>query len=97
MASLKVIRKRAILKPGGLIVLRHYFKVRPKLGDFKLERQVRLGDDVLSLFTAAADSAAAGASAAETAPERGLSQSPRSLKMGKQPGKDRSKDGASRA
>jgi len=89
---LKVIRKRAILKPGGLIVLRHYFKVRPKLGDFKLERQVRLGDDVLSLFTAAV----AGASAAETAPERGLPQSPRSLKMGKQPGKDRSKDGASR-
>jgi len=93
---LKVIRKRAILKPGGLIVLRHYFKVRPKLGDFKLERQVRLGDDVLSLFATAAASAEASASAAETAPERGLPRARRSAKLGKQPGEDRSKDGMSR-
>ena len=49
---LKVIRKRGLLKPGGLIVLRHYFKIKPKLGDFKLERRVALGDDVLALFTA---------------------------------------------
>jgi 16S rRNA (guanine(966)-N(2))-methyltransferase RsmD len=47
---LRVIRKRAILKPDGLIVLRHYFKIKPKLGDFKLERRVALGDDILSLF-----------------------------------------------
>ncbi len=47
---LKVIRKRGALKPGGLIVLRHYFKIQPKLVDFPLERRVRLGDDVLALF-----------------------------------------------
>jgi 16S rRNA (guanine966-N2)-methyltransferase len=55
---LRVIRKRGVLKPGGLIVLRHYFKVKPKLGDFKLERRVDLGDDVLSLFTTGAEEAA---------------------------------------
>ena len=48
---LKVIRKRGLLKPGGLIVLRHFFKIKPKLGDFPLERRVSLGDDVLALFT----------------------------------------------
>jgi 16S rRNA (guanine966-N2)-methyltransferase len=47
---LKVIRKRGLLKPGGLIVLRHYFKIQPKLVDFPLTRRVRLGDDVLALF-----------------------------------------------
>jgi 16S rRNA (guanine966-N2)-methyltransferase len=47
---LKVIRKRGLLKPGGLIVLRHYFKIQPKLVDFPLKRRVRLGDDVLALF-----------------------------------------------
>jgi len=85
---LKVIRKRGILKPGGLIVLRHYFKVKPKLGDFKLERRVALGDDVLCLFVPAA--AEAGGEpipggpgpAAETA-ETGLPAAPRSLKIEK--------------
>jgi 16S rRNA (guanine966-N2)-methyltransferase len=47
---LRVIRKRDVLKPGGLIVLRHYYKVRPKTGDFTLARRVSLGDDVLSFF-----------------------------------------------
>jgi 16S rRNA (guanine966-N2)-methyltransferase len=47
---LRVVRKRGILKPGGLVVLRHYFKVKPKVGDFPLERRVALGDDVLSFF-----------------------------------------------
>jgi hypothetical protein len=32
-------------------MLRHYFKVKPRLGDFKLERRVKLGDDVLALFS----------------------------------------------
>jgi len=50
---LRVIRKRDVLKPGGLIVLRHHYKVRPKLGDFALERRVSLGDDVLSFFVRA--------------------------------------------
>ncbi len=47
---LRVIRKRAVLKPGGLIVLRHYYRVKPAEGDFALERRVALGDDVLSFF-----------------------------------------------
>jgi 16S rRNA (guanine966-N2)-methyltransferase len=47
---LRVIRKRGVLKPGGLIVLRHYFKIKPKAGDFPLDRRVALGDDVLSFF-----------------------------------------------
>jgi len=47
---LRVIRKRNLLKPDGLIVLRHYFKIKPKTGDFALERRVALGDDVLLFF-----------------------------------------------
>jgi 16S rRNA (guanine966-N2)-methyltransferase len=74
---LKVLRKRGLLKPGGLVVLRHHFKIKPRLGDFKLERRVRLGDDVLAFFTAlpaAADAAAAGTA-------RRLPAAPRSFKM----------------
>jgi 16S rRNA (guanine966-N2)-methyltransferase len=74
---LKVLRKRGLLKPGGLVVLRHHFKIKPRLGDFKLERRVRLGDDVLAFFTAlpvAADAAAAGTA-------RPLPAAPRSFKM----------------
>ncbi len=88
---LKVIRKRGLLKPGGLIVLRHYFKIKPKLGDFKLERRVSLGDDVLALFTtpppepaAPADPASAAAPERETAAPRAakrLPARPRSLRM----------------
>jgi len=48
---LRVIRKRDLLKPGGLIVLRHYFKIKPKTGDFALERRLEIGDDVLLFFT----------------------------------------------
>jgi 16S rRNA (guanine966-N2)-methyltransferase len=48
---LRVIRKRNLLKPDGLIVLRHYFKIKPKTGDFTLERRVALGDDVLLFFS----------------------------------------------
>jgi 16S rRNA (guanine(966)-N(2))-methyltransferase RsmD len=47
---LRVIRKRGVLKPGGLVVLRHYYRVKPKTGDFALERRVSLGDDVLLFF-----------------------------------------------
>jgi 16S rRNA (guanine(966)-N(2))-methyltransferase RsmD len=47
---LRVIRKRGVLQPGGLIVLRHHYRVRPKTGDFALERRLSLGDDVLSFF-----------------------------------------------
>ena len=81
---LKVIRKRGLLKPGGLIVLRHYFKIKPKLGDFKLERRVKLGDDILALFSPLppGDEAAAAAAAAPGPPKRGLPAAPRSPKMG---------------
>ncbi|MGD1009326.1 MAG: 16S rRNA (guanine(966)-N(2))-methyltransferase RsmD [Candidatus Aminicenantales bacterium] len=47
---LRVIRKRALLKPGGVIVLRHYYRIKPKIGDFPLVRRVALGDDVLLFF-----------------------------------------------
>ncbi len=47
---LRVLRKRGAVKPGGLVVLRHYYRIEPKLGDFKLERRAALGDDVLLLF-----------------------------------------------
>jgi len=80
---LKVIRKRGLLKPGGLIVLRHFFKIKPKLGDFKLERRVALGDDVLILFSplaAGEDAGAAEAPSKRSKPR--LPAAPRSLKMG---------------
>jgi 16S rRNA (guanine966-N2)-methyltransferase len=85
---LRVIRKRGILKPDGLIVLRHYFKVKPKLGDFKLERRVALGDDILCLFVPLAEEALGeplpgGAGVAAETAEAGLPAAPRSLKMGK--------------
>jgi 16S rRNA (guanine966-N2)-methyltransferase len=47
---LRVVRKRDLLKPGGTVVLRHHFKVKPQTGDFPLGRRVRLGDDVLLFF-----------------------------------------------
>jgi 16S rRNA (guanine966-N2)-methyltransferase len=76
---LKVLRKRGLLKPGGLVVLRHHFKIKPRLGDFKLERRVRLGDDVLAFFAALPAAADAAAAAAGTA--RPLPAAPRSFKM----------------
>jgi len=84
---LKVIRKRGLLKPGGLIVLRHFFKIKPKLGDFKLERRVALSDDILLLFSPlAAEAGAAAAGAAAAGPPAGplkprLPAKPRSPKM----------------
>lgn len=72
---LKVLRKRGLVKPSGLIVLRHYFKIEPKSGDFPLARRVSLGDDVLEMFTAPPDEAAA------EAPKSPLPARPRSLKI----------------
>ncbi len=90
---LRVIRKRGILKPDGLIVLRHYFKIKPKLGDFKLERRVALGDDILCLFVPAAGEAGgeplpAGAGAAAEPAGTGLPAAPRSLKIKRSRRKD---------
>jgi len=47
---LKVLRKRRALQPGGLVVLRHYYRVKPAEGDFLLKRRVTLGDDILSFY-----------------------------------------------
>jgi 16S rRNA (guanine(966)-N(2))-methyltransferase RsmD len=48
---LKVVKKREILKPGGLVVLRHFFKTIPDQKFFKLKRAVTIGDDTLSFFS----------------------------------------------
>ncbi|MBN1939243.1 MAG: 16S rRNA (guanine(966)-N(2))-methyltransferase RsmD [Candidatus Aminicenantes bacterium] len=47
---LKVVFKRGILASGGRIVLRRHFKTRFASGYFDLEREVRLGDDVLCFY-----------------------------------------------
>lgn len=47
---LKVIRKREILRPGGLIVLRRHFKTKFQGKFYELVRSVRLGDDSLDFF-----------------------------------------------
>ncbi|MDI6697765.1 MAG: 16S rRNA (guanine(966)-N(2))-methyltransferase RsmD [Candidatus Saccharicenans sp.] len=48
---LKVIRKRGVLKPGGLLVIRHHRHYQPSLEDFKLLRRVDFGDDVFSFYS----------------------------------------------
>lgn len=50
---LKVIKKREILKEGGQIILRHHFKTDFKTKYFKLERKIRIGDDVLKFYSIA--------------------------------------------
>lgn len=47
---LKVIRKRGVLKPGGLLVLRHHRKTEPRSGDFPVRRAVTLGDDTMTFY-----------------------------------------------
>jgi 16S rRNA (guanine(966)-N(2))-methyltransferase RsmD len=48
---LKVIRKREILKPEGMITVRHHRRFSPSKNDFKLFRQVKFGDDVFSFYS----------------------------------------------
>lgn len=48
---LKVIEKRKVLKKGGLIVLRHFFKTEPDKRYFRLIKAVTIGDDTLSFFS----------------------------------------------
>ncbi|MGD8535886.1 MAG: 16S rRNA (guanine(966)-N(2))-methyltransferase RsmD [Candidatus Aminicenantes bacterium] len=48
---LKVIKKREILKPEGLIILRHHFKTRFNAKYYKLQRQTTIGDDTLSFYS----------------------------------------------
>jgi 16S rRNA (guanine966-N2)-methyltransferase len=57
---LKVVRKRGILREGGMLILRHYFKVRPKSEGFLLRRTAAFGDDILSFFVQAPPSAEPG-------------------------------------
>jgi len=85
---LRILRKRDVVKPGGLVVLRHYYRVEPKLGDFKLERRKKLGDDVIALFVREAGSAPAGldgaspaAADAAKASKARLPRDPRSPRM----------------
>ncbi|MGB4704801.1 MAG: 16S rRNA (guanine(966)-N(2))-methyltransferase RsmD [Candidatus Saccharicenans sp.] len=48
---LKVIRKRGILKPGGLLIIRHHRRFQPSRQDFRLIRQVDFGDDIFSFYS----------------------------------------------
>lgn len=48
---LKVIRKRGVLKPAGLLIIRHHRHYQPSRQDFKLLRQVDFGDDIFSFYS----------------------------------------------
>jgi len=48
---LKVVRKRKILKPDGLLVIRHHRQYSPSKEDFRLIRQVDFGDDIFSFYS----------------------------------------------
>lgn len=50
---LKVVRKRGILREGGLLIIRHYFKVRLQTEGFLLRRTVSSGDDIISFLAPA--------------------------------------------
>jgi 16S rRNA (guanine(966)-N(2))-methyltransferase RsmD len=47
---LKVVKKRGILAPGGLVVLRHHFKTAFEAKFFACVRRVTLGDDTLAFY-----------------------------------------------
>ena len=47
---LKVIKKRGLLAPKGLIIMRHFRKIEPDLTFFERKRAVTIGDDTLSFF-----------------------------------------------
>lgn len=47
---LKIVKKRAVLREGGMIILRRYFKTDFEAKYFKLHRQVNIGDDTLSFY-----------------------------------------------
>ncbi len=53
---LKVVRKRGILRQGGMLILRHYFKMRPKTEGFHLRRTVSFGDDIITFLVPAPSS-----------------------------------------
>jgi 16S rRNA (guanine(966)-N(2))-methyltransferase RsmD len=82
---LRVLRKRDAVKPGGLIVMRHYYRVKPRLGDFRLERRTTLGDDVIALFVRDEDAVLSAPGEDAPAPAKGpkarLPRPPRSPKI----------------
>ncbi len=47
---LRVVHRRGVLKNEGCLVLRRHAKVRPVFKEFRLAREVVLGDDVLAFF-----------------------------------------------
>ena len=47
---LKVIKKRGILCEDGTIILRRHFKTKFNPKFFELQRQTRIGDDILSFY-----------------------------------------------
>ncbi|NIM91398.1 MAG: 16S rRNA (guanine(966)-N(2))-methyltransferase RsmD [Candidatus Aminicenantes bacterium] len=47
---LKVIMKREVLKPGGKIILRHYYKTKFEAKYYEVLRQITIGDDTLSFY-----------------------------------------------
>jgi 16S rRNA (guanine(966)-N(2))-methyltransferase RsmD len=47
---LKVIKKREIIKPKGMIILRHHFKTRFEAKYFELKRRLTIGDDSMSFY-----------------------------------------------
>ena len=47
---LKVIKKRGILCEKGTIILRRHFKTKFNSKYYELQRQTRIGDDVLSFY-----------------------------------------------
>lgn len=47
---LRVVRKRGILKPDGLVMLRRHRKTRFEVDDFERTRTLTLGDDSIDFF-----------------------------------------------
>ena len=48
---LRVIKKRNVLKEGGKIILRHYFKTKFEAKYYTRTRRINIGDDVISFYT----------------------------------------------
>jgi len=53
---LKVIRKRSILRPGGLILLRRHFKTDFDAKYFEAGRRITIGDDAVTFYSGHAGS-----------------------------------------
>jgi 16S rRNA (guanine966-N2)-methyltransferase len=47
---LRVVRKRGVLKPGGLILLRRHRKTRFEVDDFERTKTLTMGDDAIDFY-----------------------------------------------